>query len=90
MSAVHQDWKEREAVAAARLGRIDAAGAFFICEARGEAEAADVTYELNTHLSGAPMVRSGKTGKTFSLSWHDVLRLAIDAGIDCEEDGGAA
>lgn len=92
MSAVHREWKNGQAAAAAApqpVGQIDAPGSFFMREARGDAKAADGTvYELNTHLSGAPLVRSSKTGKFFSLSWQDVLRLAIEAGID--RDGGVA
>lgn len=44
------------------------------------------TYELSTHPSGFPIVRSRKTGKWFTLSWPDILDLADRAGIDAEEN----
>lgn len=31
------------------------------------------------------MVRHEKTGKTFSLSWHEFLSLAYEAGFDKED-----
>ena len=40
---------------------------------------------VNT-LSLQPMVCSSKTNKIFMLSWEDIIKLAIKAGIDNDED----
>lgn len=56
----------------------------FLREAAGEATSADGTvYELTTLVgSGTPLVRSGKTGKFFALTWADLIAMAVEAGID--------
>lgn len=46
-----------------------------------------VKYELTTSPSGNSIVRSGKTGRFFVLSWRDVVKMAQNAGIN--ESGGA-
>ncbi|PAT41186.1 hypothetical protein CK623_02795 [Vandammella animalimorsus] len=71
------------------IGTIHSRDSAFLRMACGDAKAPGVTYELNTGINGAPLIRSGKTGKWFSVSWEELLRLAIDAGIDTS-DGGAA
>jgi hypothetical protein len=30
------------------------------------------------------MVKSRKTGKTFVLPWQDIVRMAVDAGVNTE------
>jgi len=30
----------------------------------------------------APIVRSNTTGKWFTLTWAEIINLAVDAGID--------
>ena len=42
-------------------------------------------YELCTLMNRGPLVQSKQTGKYFSLSWEDIVRLAVEAGIDEEE-----
>ena len=44
-------------------------------------------YELSTTMSSAPMVRSVTTGRIFALTWHDILDMAIQAGVNEEPDG---
>ena len=39
-------------------------------------------YDLGTTFDGQPLIRSSKTGKTFFLGWHELLEMAVDAGID--------
>ncbi len=41
-------------------------------------------YELCTALNGAPLIKSEQTGKTFSLTWHALLDMAREAGVDLE------
>lgn len=39
-------------------------------------------FELAVNMgSSTPIIRSERTGKWFSLSWEDIIRLGIDAGI---------
>lgn len=41
------------------------------------------TYEMSINVSDhSPIIESKKTGKWFTLSWKDIIDLAIDMGID--------
>lgn len=71
------------------VGSIHERDSLFLRVACGEAKAPGVVYELNTNVDGTPLIRSSKTGKWFSVPWRDLLRLAVDAGIDAD-DGGAS
>ncbi len=51
--------------------------------ARGEDE---IVYELSINMvCKTPIVRSQKTGRWFFLSWKDIVRLAVKAGVNEEE-----
>ena len=40
-------------------------------------------YECTTNVGGEhPIIRSKQTDKWFTLTWADIVRLAIEAGID--------
>lgn len=40
-------------------------------------------YECTTNVGGVhPIIQSKQTGKWFTLSWADIVSLAIEAGID--------
>ena len=40
-------------------------------------------YECTLNVGGrCPIVVSRQTGRTFCLSWHDILALALERGID--------
>lgn len=42
-------------------------------------------YELSTNtVTGEPVIRSRQTDKTFTLSWHDLMKMAIQEGLDVE------
>jgi hypothetical protein len=63
--------------------------ALLLREAVGVATDSDgVEYELTTSNSRAPMVKSQKTGRTFVLSWEDIIFQAVDAGINKEPSDG--
>ena len=66
------------------IGEILGPDAMFFRVSCGEAKnpSTGVTYELNTSVGGAPIVRSGRSGKWFVLHWDDILKLACNAGID--------
>ena len=47
-----------------------------------------IEYHLSTSLAtSTPMVSSSKTGRIFTISWGDILEMAIQAGINEEPDG---
>jgi hypothetical protein len=58
--------------------------AFFLRIHAGEAKGEDGSeYELSVTAAGhMPLVRSGKTGRCFSIGWQELIRLAIAAGVD--------
>lgn len=64
-----------------KLGEIIPAGTLFISQHIGRAEGAGATFEMLTAIGGSPMVKCEETGKTFSLSWQDVLTLAVARGV---------
>lgn len=63
-------------------GEILPPGISFLRLASGTAERDGVIYTLSTSAMDSPIVRSERTGKTFHLSWSDILDMAIEAGID--------
>jgi hypothetical protein len=42
------------------------------------------SYEMSTDMSCQPMITSKMTGKTFTLSWHDLIQMAVKARIDLD------
>lgn len=43
------------------------------------------SYEATLNMGGQqPIIHSKQTNKWFTLSWGDIVSLAIDAGIDTE------
>lgn len=67
-----------------KIGKIHPPESMFLRKNVGTAKADDGTvYELTTTFSdGSPIVNSDKTGKYFTLSWTDIINLAVDAGLD--------
>lgn len=65
-------------------GKIHDKRTMFLRIAAGDATADNGTkYELSVSASNnAPIVKSDKTGRWFTLSWQDILELAVEAGID--------
>lgn len=51
----------------------------------GESRAYEMTISAT---SSEPIVRSQKSGRWFVLPWQDILRLAVEAGVDEEEQEG--
>lgn len=39
-------------------------------------------YELAVTADSAMLVKSKQTGRTFNITWQDVLELAVEAGIN--------
>jgi hypothetical protein len=65
------------------VGTVHPAKSMFLRQHIGTAENEKLKYEMTTILAnGCPLVESKQTGKHFSLSWQDILDLAVKAGID--------
>lgn len=72
--------------ASVKRGRIHAPDTMFLRMHVGEAKSGDMGYELDTNMAAAnPIVRSKQSGKWFTLSWQDIIELAIEAGIDAPD-----
>jgi hypothetical protein len=49
----------------------------------GEAKSDNLAYEMSFNVSGnAPIVHSKQTGQWWTISWQELLELAVVAGID--------
>ena len=48
----------------------------------GEAEDEGKKYEICVNMNGSPLIESKQTGKYYSLGWEDILKMAVEAGID--------
>lgn len=65
------------------IGTIHDKSTYFFRIEAGEATLESKSYELSVNASGnTPIVRSNQTGKFFTLTWQDIINMAIDAGID--------
>lgn len=68
------------------VGKVYPKGTLFLSIDAGSAANEERSYQLLTSgSSGAPMIESKQTGKTWSISWKELLDFAIAAGIDSEE-----
>jgi hypothetical protein len=67
-------------------GKVFEKEALFVSILVGNAKdaASGIEYRLMTSLSGSPMITSEKTGKTWGITWPDLIKLAIEAGIESE------
>lgn len=66
-----------------KYGTIHPKKSLFLRIETGSAEANGIKYELTINMgNNAPIVSSSKTGKYFTLSWSDIINLAIDRGIN--------
>ena len=66
-----------------KYGTLHPKKTLFLSMETGVAEANGVKYELTINMgNNTPIVSSSKTGKYFTLSWQDIINLAIDRGIN--------
>lgn len=73
------------------VGKVYPKGTLFLSIEAGSAANEERSYQLLTSgSSGVPMIESKQTGKTWSISWKELLDLAIAAGIDSEEQEDGA
>lgn len=68
-----------------KRGKVHPKKTLFLRELVAEAELGEGKYEMLTSMARAPMIMSKQTGKYFTLSWQDILELAIEGGIDAED-----
>jgi hypothetical protein len=70
----------------ARKGKLHPPKTMFFRQDVGTAKGEDGTeYEMTVNMGGAtPIIRSKKTGKWFTLSWQDIIDMAIERGINEE------
>ena len=64
------------------VGTVHPSRTMFLRTHIGEAENGKLKYELATGTNGQPIVHSLQSDKWFTLTWKDVLGLAVKAGID--------
>lgn len=64
------------------VGEITPRGSLFMSFAVGDAKDENDKYILAASVTSyAPQVTSEKTGKTFSMRWQDIVKLAIREGV---------
>ena len=67
------------------IGKVHPSRTMFLRQDVGSAEDPNtgIEYQLTTGMgSGCPIVQSGKTGKWFTISWTDIIGMAVVAGIN--------
>lgn len=71
------------------IGKIYKSMSLFFRQHVGEAKRENSNYELSMVINDqTPLVCSKQTGKYFSISWQEIIELAIEAGIDKEGENG--
>lgn len=48
----------------------------------GEAANGKLKYVMLTTMAGQPIIESKQTGKCFTLTWQDIVEMAVKKGID--------
>lgn len=49
---------------------------------------AELNFEIGTSATtGSPSIRSCQTGKFYVCTWTDLIKMAIEKGIEVEEEG---
>lgn len=67
-------------------GKLHPRDVMFFREAVGEATLGEEQYELCTHAGDrTPLVRNKRTGRTWSISWQQLIEMARGAGVDADE-----
>lgn len=65
-----------------RYGKVYPKRTLFLRVLVGTAKHKKYEYEMSTSPGGSPMIESKQTGKYFSLSWAEIITMAVQAGID--------
>lgn len=65
------------------LGTVHCASAMMFRTVCGEAHnVAEHSYEIATSVHGNPIITSKQTNQKWSISWNELLELAVKNGID--------
>nr|DAX42911.1 MAG TPA: hypothetical protein [Caudoviricetes sp.] len=70
-----------------RYGRFIEPEAVMLRVEVGSGELSGREYVMQSTVGFEPIVISKTTGKRFTLEWHDIVALAVAAGIDEADDG---
>jgi len=72
------------------IGRIYPKKTMFLRQHVGDAKSGKTGYEMSFNIGGShPIIRSNQTGKWWTVSWQELIELAIKKGIDVSEGGCA-
>jgi hypothetical protein len=64
-------------------GHLIESNAILLRRRLGEARIDDGSrYEIGASPTGAPIIRSRQSGRYWSLTWDELVALALEAGID--------
>ena len=71
------------------IGKVHPKGTMFLRHSVGTCKDEEGReYEMTAHVSDmSPIIHSETSGKYFTLSWTDIMNLAIKAGVDKKEEG---
>jgi hypothetical protein len=66
-----------------KIGIVHHKHSMFLRVHGAEATNGKMKYECSAAVNSmAPIIVSAQTGQSFTLSWQEIINLAIDAGID--------
>ncbi len=70
-----------------QLGKIIKKDSLVLRFAIGKAVDENTTneYELTNDCNGRPLVKSLKSGKSWTITWNELIQLAIENGVDTHE-----
>jgi hypothetical protein len=77
--------KNKKKVTEKKIGEIHPPKTLFFRQSVGDAKDKEtgLGYEMTVNMGQyTPIVKSEQTGKWFTLSWTDIINLAVEAGID--------
>lgn len=63
------------------VGQVHDKDVLFLRVDAGTAKSDENNFQLSINLDHSPLILCEETGKWFSLSWKDILALAVEAGI---------
>jgi phosphopantetheinyl transferase len=66
-----------------KTGKLYVPKSLFLRQQIGQATSGKLTFDCATIVpTGEPVIHSKQTGLWFTLSWEDIIALAVNAGID--------
>ncbi len=66
-----------------QIGKVHEKSTLFFRQYVGDAKSGKLQYEMATNMGGStPIIESKQTGKWFTVSWQELIDLAVKAGVD--------